>query len=174
MANSEWILTYPSGRSEYLRFEGSDHRPLVTSFDPRKKRTYGLFRFDRRLKENPEVKKLVFEAWHAHPNLSVDLRLRSCRDHIARWSKNQQLNSQKVITTLRDQLEEAMNDDTSPQETIDSLNKALLTAYQQEEAFWKQRSRNLWLALGDKNTGFFHAATKSRDALNNISVIENS
>jgi len=34
MSNSSWVEAYPSGRSEYLRFEGSDHRPIVTSFDP--------------------------------------------------------------------------------------------------------------------------------------------
>lgn len=33
MSNTEWALTYPSGRSEYLPFEGSDHRPLITFFD---------------------------------------------------------------------------------------------------------------------------------------------
>lgn len=43
MANSSWIEAYPSGRSEYLRFEGSDHRPIVVSFDPVKKKQKGLF-----------------------------------------------------------------------------------------------------------------------------------
>lgn len=62
MANSEWSIAYPSGRSEYLRFEGSDHRPLVTSFDPLKKIRKGRFRYDRRLRENPEVHSLIREA----------------------------------------------------------------------------------------------------------------
>lgn len=41
-----------------------------------------------------------------------------------------------------------------------------------EEEHWRQRSRQLWLNLGDKNTGFFHASTKKRKALNRLSVIE--
>ena len=65
-----------------------------------------------------------------------------------------------------------MSNGSADQEAIDLINTNLLRAYQREEAFWKQRSRNLWLALGDKNTSYFHAATKSRRAINNIAVIE--
>ena len=52
MSNSAWAEAYPSGRSEYLRFEGSDHRPVITHFDLKKKKKQGIFRYDRRLKEN--------------------------------------------------------------------------------------------------------------------------
>lgn len=31
MANSEWLATFPSAQTEFLPFEGSDHRPLVTN-----------------------------------------------------------------------------------------------------------------------------------------------
>lgn len=55
---------------------------------------------------------------------------------------------------------------------ISSINQSLLLAYKAEEEFWKQRSRQLRLVLRDLNTGYFHAATKSRRARNRISVIE--
>ena len=172
MANSDWIMAYPSGRSEYLRFEGSDHRPLVTSFDPKQKKRRCIFRYDRRLKDNSEIKKLIREAWISNLEASVDQRISACRSCIILWSKQQHLNSQEEISILRDQLEEAMSNGSADQEAIDLINTNLLRAYQREEAFWKQRSRNLWLALGDKNTSYFHAATKSRRAINNIAVIE--
>jgi len=41
MANSAWLKAYPFGRSEYLRFKGSDHRPVGVYFDPVKKRQQG-------------------------------------------------------------------------------------------------------------------------------------
>lgn len=65
-----------------------------------------------------------------------------------------------------------MSENTTSQEDINDINQKLLKAYQREEEFWKQRSRQLWLALGDKNTGYFHAATKGRRAINSIVVIE--
>lgn len=36
-----------------------------------------------------------------------------------------------------------------------------------------QRSRLLWLSLGDRNTGYFHATAKKRSRANSFSVIEN-
>lgn len=57
-------------------------------------------------------------------------------------------------------------------ELIASINSDLQQAYQAEEEFWKQRSRQLWLALRDKNTGYFNVAIKERKVVNKFSVME--
>lgn len=56
---------------------------------------------------------------------------------------------------------------------IHDITGKLNAAYAAEEAFWKQRSRLLWIKLGDRNTGFFHATTKNRKRANTFYVIEN-
>lgn len=173
MANSAWAEAYPSGRSEYLRFEGSDHRPIITSFDPLKKKQKGLFRYDRRLRENEEVRNLINQAWNSNPTDSVERRISKCRSVIIEWRKENYENSQKKIEELRLLLEEAMSTPEQNTELLAKINNELRLAYQAEEEFWKQRSRQLWLALGEKNTGYFHAATRGRKAVNNCSVIEN-
>jgi len=38
VSNGAWTEVYPSGRCEYLNFEGSDDRPLITSFDLKSKK----------------------------------------------------------------------------------------------------------------------------------------
>lgn len=63
MSNCAWSELFPSGRSVYLRFEGSDHRPLLTLFDQTVKRKRGNFRFDRRLRKKPEIRELVQTHW---------------------------------------------------------------------------------------------------------------
>lgn len=36
------VRTFPDGHCEYLRFEGSDHRPIVVHFDVSLKKKEGL------------------------------------------------------------------------------------------------------------------------------------
>lgn len=42
----------------------------------------------------------------------------------------------------------------------------------EEESFSKQRSRQLWLSLGDANTGYFHASARVRKSKNRLTVME--
>lgn len=56
---------------------------------------------------------------------------------------------------------------------IQSINVDLSLAYRTEEAFWRQRSMQPRLNLGDKNTCYFHASTRFRRIINKISVIAN-
>ena len=41
-----------------------------------------------------------------------------------------------------------------------------------EETYWKQRSRVSWLKEGDRNSGYFHAATLQRKCCNKITKID--
>ncbi|CAA7055613.1 unnamed protein product [Microthlaspi erraticum] len=54
------------------------------------------------------------------------------------------------------------------------LKQQLYQECRNEEQFWKGKSRVDWLKHGDKNTKFYHAATKSRRAQNRIrSLLDN-
>ncbi|KAF3779601.1 Transposon TX1 uncharacterized protein [Nymphaea thermarum] len=53
-----------------------------------------------------------------------------------------------------------------------NVRKQLSQALLMEEVMWKQRSRIRWLAEGDKNTHFFHAMAKSRQAKRKITSLE--
>lgn len=43
--------------------------------------------------------------------------------------------------------------------------------WEQEELFWKARSRLQWLKGGDKNSKYFHATTIQRRARNRVSQL---
>lgn len=54
-ANTRWAERFPTATCRYLAYEGSDHKPLITVFEPGKKKRKSMFRYDRRLKDNSEV-----------------------------------------------------------------------------------------------------------------------
>ena len=173
LGNSAWYDAFPQGRSHYLRFEGSDHRLVFSAFDATRRNQGKIFRFDSRLKDVEEVRQMIEHTWNASSDLSVALRLGACRRAIVQWSRIHHANSRQTIEALRQRLDTAMSNDV-PDETVASINKELLEAYKAEEAFGKQRSRMLWLTLGDKNTGYFHAVAKGRKARNRLTMLEDA
>lgn len=147
--------------------------PLLTFFDKGGKRRRGSFRYDRRLCQNEEAKKVIAAAWIDDPDASVTERLASTRSAISAWNRTQQRNSRKIIEQKKGELNAALASPANDTALIQEISKELSKAYLAEEAYWKQQSRLLWLKLGDRNTGYFHAITKTRKRINAFSVIEN-
>ena len=157
-----------------MEFNGSDHRPLVSIFDSAKRKSNRIFRYDRRLKDNQEVKDLITTTWLAAENLHSEVRLAKVRQALVQWSKEKHLNSRETIERIKKELDEALSSRVGDEDLIYRLNNELIAAYKAEEDFWRQRSRIIWLASGDKNTQFFHAVATGKKARNRISVIEDA
>ncbi|CAA7057124.1 unnamed protein product [Microthlaspi erraticum] len=174
LSNGLWADLFPYSRSLYLEFEGSDHRPLLSLLEPHMKKKRGIFRYDRSLNENEEIKVIIEKAWNSSSRATVEQRISTCRREISRWNHKHQQNSQKIIKEEKQKLEEAMSSSVLNQEVIAEINQKLKSAYQKEEEYWRQRSRTLWLALGDRNSGYFHAVTRGRRTINKLAVIEDN
>lgn len=172
LVNCAWSERYPMGRSCYLRFEGSDHRPLMTYFSKPGQKRRGLFRFNKTLTKNPEMEGVIDSAWNHSPLASVIEKLNACRRGIIKWAKEQNEKSKLLILKTQTTLEDALSAVVSGSQCIDSLTATLRLAYKEEEQFWHQRSRIQWLENGDRNTRFFHAITRQRRMVNSFSVIE--
>lgn len=151
--------------------EASDHRPLVTVLETGVKKRKGMFRYDRRLKDNKEVKLLVQTVWKNAGSRPFSEKISLTRSAIVEWSKAQNRNSRLLIDQKKQELDLALTSPTNDVELIHKLNSDLNEAYQAEEEYWRQRSRLLWLSLGDRNTGYFHAVSKNRRRANAFSVL---
>lgn len=174
MANVTWSELFPAGRCEYLRFEGSDHRPVLTYFDQNLTKKRGSFRFDRRLCSKPEIRTLIDDTWKSSGEDSLLTKINRVRIKLVEWTKAQNATSKAQVLNLQNVLEAELSRTTPDQASIDDLKAQLLECYEEEENFWRQRSRIQWLNSGDRNSSFFHAVTRGRRAQNRFSVIENA
>lgn len=111
VANTAWAELYPTARSQYMNYEGSDHKPIITLLEPHKRKRNGLFRYDRRLKDNAEVRELVRAIWENGSRLTVQEKIEESRKAISHWNRNQQRNSRLVIDAKRTELEAALTDE---------------------------------------------------------------
>ena len=172
-SNTLWAERFPSARCQYLEADlMSNHKPLLAFFDNGVGRRRGLFRYDRRLCKNEEAKKVISDTWRDTQVTAVSAKLASTRSAISAWNKTQQRNSQATIEQKKRELDVALASPVNDTSLIQSIAEKLNAAYLAEEEYWRQRNRLLWLKLGDRNTGYFHAITKARKRANAFSVLE--
>lgn len=100
MANLEWMEMFPAARSEYLRFEGSDHRPMLTHFDQHLRKKKGMFRYDRWLGETQEVRKLVENTWKVSTD-SVLTKINQIRRNLVDWQRAKQQRGKTGLSHTR-------------------------------------------------------------------------
>lgn len=172
LANNSWFEMFPSGRLQYFRFEGSDHRPVLTFLNFCKKKK--LFTLDDRLREKEEIFQLISEIWPNPNDRTVANKLASCRRELINWTREQGTISAQLISEAQAKLEMILSSDPPDDAEKYRLNTILENADKDEETFWKQRSRVLWLQCGDKNTKFFYAITRNRRSINRFTVLEDN
>ena len=86
------------------------------------------------------------------------------------WQKCCQPPCQKRITpSLLEQL--CLLNSTACVGSIKDLKADISNLIHQEELFWRQRSRSIWLPTGDKNTKYFHNCASQHWRKNHISGI---
>ncbi|CAN0854236.1 hypothetical protein LINGRAHAP2_LOCUS5868 [Linum grandiflorum] len=177
MANISWRHRFPEASVKHLPRLHSDHRPILLS-------TTGFARI-------PKQKPFRFEAmWLKEPNYiklrddtigksvgQVDEILNEVAAASVDWNKewldNIFVKKRRLIRRL-----EGVERDLArrPSEAVwllqCELGREFARVLEQEEIFWKQKSRIQWLEEGDKCTAFFHTSTKVRRKRNRIESLK--
>ena len=100
-------------------------------------------------------------------------KIKQCRHALVDWSRNNFGNSKTKIQEKQKALEELSRENKAEHsQRIRTLKAEINTILHQDELFWRQRSRSIWLLAGDKNTKFFHQRASQRRRRNNISGIQ--
>ena len=99
----------------------------------------------------------------------------SVRRSLGRWKRDCSNNSKERLCGLRFDLEAEYSSGVPDWEKIKFLKLEISQAFRDEEEFWRQKSRDKWLVVGDNNTSFVHASVKDARQRNQVSkLVDNS
>jgi hypothetical protein len=119
---------------------------------------------------NEKVNGSPFYVWEENHR-----KLKKALKDWAKTQKNPILKRQEAQKNLEDHQLEMEGQETT-QEILgqeDHLQRTWHQACREEERYWQQKSRSLWLEAGDKNTSYFHKQAEARKhfkAVNEIHV----
>ncbi|XP_042972814.1 uncharacterized protein LOC122304621 [Carya illinoinensis] len=160
-----------------------DHSPLALSI--KKQGSHGYpegkcFRFETAwiLKEN--CAQTIKEAWGKATSgqdmtTMMKSRLLNCRFALKTWNakvnKTTPTEIKVKLGKLREMQDKGRGDHV---ESVKNLQKDIEQRLAEEEIKWKQRAKQHWLQVGDKNTKYFHMQATHRRKVNRISQILDS
>lgn len=133
------------------------------------------FRFEAAWLKHKGFKELLSTSWNA--NLDTSEALKRLKRVLKKWNN-------EVFGDIQKRKEKLMNDLKVVQDIIEiNLTDALLSkeeelikefdiVLEQEEILWFQKSREKWIALGDRNTKYFHTSTIIRRRRNKIEMLK--
>ncbi|GMY35564.1 hypothetical protein FCV25MIE_30806 [Fagus crenata] len=132
-------------------------------------------RFEEKWATNPDCEKLIQESWMQPVNVGSPMfqlcqKISRCRTALIDWSREVfEVNSLQVNHKL--EALEALHEDNHGgrhNHQIKRLRDEVNLLLHQDELHWRQRSREIWLAAGDKNTRYFHQKAKQRKGKNMV------
>ncbi|KAI9124734.1 hypothetical protein K1719_004656 [Acacia pycnantha] len=155
---------------------GSDHHALLVDCCFYETKSPKPFRFEANWVQHEKFLQVVKVGWHdivgEVENNVLDLvrRLEACKKKLVAWSKCDFPNFRRLIEHLRQKLEFCNVGPLTEQSVLEAedLSRQLEEAWAQEEVYWWQRSRIMWLNSWDKNTRLFHSSAIQRRQRNKI------
>ena len=178
VASISWRLAFPKATITHLEATKSDHTPILLDTHPKDSFAHRPFRFEAVWLRDESYHSVIENAWNIEASGSDFVKLykkqASTRDALRKWNKKVFSRCQDRINSLLQKIKQIQDKPPSHANdlTEQSLQMELLEWLVRSEVLWRQKSRELWLKLGDKNSKFFYLFTIIRRRSNNIDVIK--
>ena len=184
LASPTWSACFPNSLVTHIMTTTSDHLPILIEIGQqipghgRKKRHH---RFEEKWLTNPECEQMVRRLWdqvttQGSPMYRVTEKIKHCRMGLVQWSKQSFNGVQGQVRARLDSIEALTMDNRDGQhkDHIKALKGEVNSLLLADEFHWKQRSRKIWLRVGDKNTRYFHQSASQRRKTNSLMGLLNS
>lgn len=175
LVSNDFLQKFSETKLSNLEISTSDHSPIflepvVISHVNSARR----FRFENSWLREPMCLQIVKETWQKYRGKNFQEKLSLCADILSTWGKEITGNFKARISASKKKLRimKGMRDVRSTQ-VYKEILKEISEVYKQQEIFWRQHSKQLWLKEGDHNSIYFHAATKMRRKVNHIHNLQN-
>ncbi|XP_074271391.1 uncharacterized protein LOC141595328 [Silene latifolia] len=112
----------------------------------------------------------IMRAWCGGGEDDILDRLRRCEEELLAWKGLSIGKIMRDVAKKRKRLV-VLNEGVRSEARVKDRNqlvKEIAMPLKQEELFWRQRSRSIWLREGDRNTKFFHRKATQRREKNMI------
>lgn len=176
LITASWLQLFPSVKLYNLEGSTSDHNPiLLIPESVSKMGGHRSFRFENAWLTEPMCKQVVMDSWETAAHNDIQSKIKYCGKNLQEWGKEITGKFSSRIKACRLEMKRLRKcrDIVSVQKYKDSKSD-LIRILEQREIFWRQRSKQLWLHSGDKNSRYFHASASARRRTNQITQLKNS
>ncbi|XP_074315160.1 uncharacterized protein LOC141651341 [Silene latifolia] len=175
MGNERWFDMFPRARLIHMDREWSDHSHIKVILQPRPDRDVRggkVFRFEQIWVGEEGCEEAIRKAWASGTGDLPDT-LTDCAKELVEWKG---IGIGKIVRDIHSKRRrlKCLNEGGRSARAINErkqIVKDIASLLKQEEIFWRQRSRALWLKEGDKNTKYFHQKEGQRKKKNHIAKL---
>eukprot|EP00253_Pinus_taeda_P018034 PITA_18034 len=174
LVQSSFLTSGLMASSKILPNCTSDHKPISLELSMDGFLGPIPFRFSPLWIQQEGFNEVVAEAWNqkiqGSPFFVWEEKLRALKRKLKEWAKAlktpaaKRKESIENLTAHQSSMENSAITQSVLQKEVE-LQKALHKASRDEEEYWRQKSRNLWLQADDKNTNFFPQTCRSSKAI---------
>ncbi|XP_074368854.1 uncharacterized protein LOC141708914 [Apium graveolens] len=154
----------------------SDHSPLLLCPEMQLRRNKRRpFRFENAWLTEPMCSQIIKDCWEEEEDNTILQKLSKCAESLNVWGK-------EIIGSFSSRIKDCKaklkllrgKRDAWYVAEFENTRQQLFLVLDQKEIFWRQRSKQLWLQAGEKNTKYFHASCKKRKRNNHIQKLKNA
>ncbi|GAV92355.1 Exo_endo_phos domain-containing protein/DUF4283 domain-containing protein/zf-CCHC_4 domain-containing protein [Cephalotus follicularis] len=174
MGNWQWFKDMGDSYAHFHPPGISDHSPITIQLRDRQRYCGRPFKFLNFWSKDDSFLQMVSQEWmkeySGSPLIVIHRKLKGLKARLKELNKR----PDSKVANLRNRLhllQQHIQDGVAAPGDVDMerrLRMEVGNAVRDEEMFFKQKARILWLKDGDSNTAFFHRVVKVRQSMNHI------